>query len=66
MGCINKVGVLLTGGEDSKINAWTCPSNDNGGSDEYMDIDGSPSRKRFVSGMDVDVGAHIFCHCNRH
>lgn len=50
-----KVGLLLTGGEDSKINVWTCPTSQGSDRNESMDIDDSPSRKRFVNGMDEDV-----------
>jgi len=48
------VGLLLTGGEDSKINVWTCPASQGSDPNESMDIDDSPSRKRFVNGMDED------------
>lgn len=57
-----KAGILLTGGEDSNINVWTCLSSSSEGGNDSMDIDDSPSRKRFVSGMDVDVSFHFFFH----
>ncbi|KAJ6627429.1 WD40-repeat-containing domain protein [Mycena sp. CBHHK59/15] len=38
--------VLVTGGEDSKLNLWACPASTSESDDSAMDVDSSPSRKR--------------------
>ncbi|KAJ6510228.1 WD40-repeat-containing domain protein [Mycena vitilis] len=43
-------GVMVTGGEDGKINVWSCPSPQR--EDSTMDVDSSSSRKRDKPDMD--------------
>ncbi|KAJ7499321.1 WD40-repeat-containing domain protein [Mycena latifolia] len=38
--------LLITGGEDAKLNVWACPASPPQADDTAMDVDSSPSRKR--------------------
>jgi hypothetical protein len=45
--------VIVTGGEDGKINVWAHPPSQNDGA---MEVDAAPSRKRDMDWEDEHVG----------
>ncbi|KAJ6567269.1 WD40-repeat-containing domain protein [Mycena vulgaris] len=46
--------LLITGGEDAKINVWACPTSQQ--DDSAMEVDSSPSRKRDMDWEDENAG----------